>query len=152
MDYLTRDRISLELVGNIGQFSRGNVSGKSSIHGTTFTPLGQYEIGDLGQIYLGLKEYPLKGSKEEDWNSELAFDLAILQRLSQSSLAGEIPRMYGHLRNEHGTHLGVLCEDFSEGGRHRAYDIVEERHYPTELRDIFELDLSDDEVRTIGFL
>src|SRR3989338_2811775 len=138
MSYLHRNRRLIEEIRQI-PLKRGALVGKSKVSNTTFTAVGSYKSEVLGrELFLGVKEYQEKFNVYF-WNAILPEELAILERISKSSLGEEIPVVYGHLRDREDRHIGVLCEDFSQGRRFEVREISphSKSNIPIELRETF---------------
>ena len=113
-DYLERNKALIDEIGRLKSLRRGKVIGKSS-SGTTTTNLGSYESSYLEKtVYLAVKQNP-----NFNYEDRVAWDLAIIVAIADKcpKLYPELPIVYGILRNGQGKDIGVLTEDFSEGGK-----------------------------------
>ena len=160
MDYLERNRALLEEIRRLCTLRRGELVGESDFSGTRFASLGSYNSGVLdGHLFLGLKEYSNKRWERTSFaDSGLAHELTIIDAISKSTLRDELPVVFGHLRDKEGKHIGVLCEDFSQGGRYEVKCISyrQTELMPRELRKIFgatgfEMD-DKDQLEYVGFM
>jgi hypothetical protein len=150
MNYLERNRA---LIGEIRQnlaLRIGNVVGRSDT-GTIVYSLGHYRSGILGrELHLVFKD---KEGVRSVVNHVVAKDLALFRFIEERfpHLLLEFPVVYGMMLTAREEKFGILCEDFSEGGKYNIFQMTEGDDLPMELIDISEKRISKENLATACF-
>lgn len=118
MAYLERNaEIIAEINNNIRNgipISKGVEVGRSE-KGTVFTSAGSYKSDVLGaELFYGIKQYK-RGYLDAKMPRDLALIRSVVSQLPY--LEPEFPVFMGILSSSQGDSLGVLLEDFSQGGK-----------------------------------
>lgn len=142
MNYLERNHLVIAEIGQNLRLERGYQIGRDP--GTRFTSMGHYKSDILGSdTYVGLKE----SKKFRGYVSRFvaARDLALLRKVEREMprLLQEFPSFYGLLIDATGKEVGIICEDFSQGGKHEVREVirswlvsVEDAEVPKELEQL----------------
>jgi len=123
MDYIERNRVVIAEIGRDLRLQKGELI-RTGSH-ARFTPVGNYNSALLGTaLHVGLKENPNR--QGEHLKRCAARELALIRLVEQSAkhLLPEFPIFYGVLENAAGEPVGVLMEDFSQGGRYKVEDVT----------------------------
>lgn len=124
MSYLERNsQLIEEIRGNL-TFLRGAVVGRN--RRTRFTEVGSYQSPFLGsRIYLGLKEYYGPFRNPLRLAERVSQELAIMQciAIKLPHLLSELPLCYARLLGKEGQVLGIIMEDFSQGGKLKVRNV-----------------------------
>ena len=104
-------------------------------------------------IFVGIKKRSAEFSDTGDYLTRIRFEneLAIISAISNNfpELTEKLPLFYGVLVNKQGVAIGILTEDFSEGGLHK---VREGGMSPYKVRSLFvEGSLSDDHIQSSAF-
>src|SRR3989344_1882947 len=151
MNYLERNQAIINELRGV-RLERGNVVGRS--YSMIFTSAGHYQSSVLGNtLYVGLKEYndpeQRKSSTEDRALGELHCVRTVAEQLPH--LEAELPVFYGTLLDSEGKPVGIVTEDFSQGGRYEVRSMVKDKEeFPNELRGIFP-DIDSYDLAKVGF-
>ena len=145
MDYLERNRVIIGELSSVG-LTAGHEVGYSKTFEkkpkTTFVSIGSYDSACMGRrVYVGLKKSLVQNKSMSD---RAPVELAIINRIHREfpHLADELPLFYGALFKTDEC-LGIVTEDFSEGGRYRVEDVFDTpflahpNQVPMELQRLF---------------
>ena len=151
VDYLENNAKLLSEAGQNLQFARGKIIGDTGQ--TRFTAVGEHYSDIAGRIlYFGLKEYYFHSNPLYYYQARSIADLAIIRKISKKFpyLAKELPFFYWLLQDSNGQNIGILTEDFSEGGRYEVDAVNFDNNLPQEIKELIP-DISNEEMRKICF-
>jgi len=136
MNYLERNQRIFEELGGV-RLQRGDVVGHSS--SMRFVSAGHYQSSALGNtLYVGLKEYTDSKRRKSDTEPRALIEMHCIRTIAEQlpHLEAELPIFYGVLLDSEGKTLGIVTEDFSQGGRYEVRDMVDQELFPMELTEI----------------
>lgn len=118
---------------------------------TVFTPLGSFNSPTLGrEVFVGMKRYQRPSDTfllQFRAPEELATITAIAEQLP--GYRDLLPQFYAAVTNIRGEKVGLLMEDFSEGGK---YEVYNSGYVPDGLTNLFGRDaLEEDFVVNMAF-
>ncbi len=158
MDYLGRNRLVIAEIGQNLRLERGYEVRRGS--GSIFTAVGHYRSKVLGNdVYVGLKER--KKFRGDVLRFPTARDLSLLRAIEQKlpHLLQEFPLFYGLLVDSTGEEVGVICEDFSQGGKYEVNEVtrswripVRDDEIPKELERLKGRKIDNHDLATMCFL
>ncbi|RJP47487.1 MAG: hypothetical protein C4584_00340 [Armatimonadetes bacterium] len=120
MYYLSRNK---EVIAEAKRFfipKKGIRVGDTSSAGVAFTLLGSFPSLVLGrEVFIGLKEYTESG--DNTWRLKLraTLELSTITIIAEhiEQMREDLPAFYALLKDVKGIPIGILMEDFSEGGK-----------------------------------
>lgn len=150
MYYLARNK---EVVSEASRYldpSRGVLIGHSTY--TDFTTVGSFPSAVLGkEVFVGIKEYKRSKSNKVRLKHRAPLELATITAIAEHipAIRDDLPVFYALLRGTKGKPIGILMEDFSEGGRLFVGSPI---IFPTEIVTLLGQDvLNNDYVHNMAF-
>lgn len=152
MYYLSRNKEVVAEARVLFHPVRGSVVGSSLNSGALFTSLGSFPSSLLGEeVFLGIKEYTGYRAESQILQYRVLPELATISAIAEYviGLRAALPAFYALLRGAKGKPIGILMEDFSQGGKHQ---VVSTRFVPPEIISLFGNDvLEGDLIQNMGF-
>lgn len=154
MYYLERNRAIIRELRKLWlpQAEQPATGSSNTTRRTLFTPLSSFNSPTLGrEVFVGMKRYQSPSSNtfllQFRAPEELATITAIAEHLP--TYRDLLPQFYVALTNVRGEKVGLLMEDFSEGGKYEVYD---SGYVPEQLGSLFGRDvLEEDFVSNMAF-
>lgn len=154
MYYLARNKEVVAEARQLFHPERGKKVGNTSGSGVSFTTLGSFPSRVLKrEVFIGVKEYknPRPGYNEWRLKHRAPLELATITAIAEHipELRDNLPMFYALLRGAKRKRVGILMEDFSEGGRLPVDSL---NSIPEGLISLFGADvLEEDFVDHMGF-
>ena len=133
----------------------GKLIGRSD-GGTTFNSLENYYSRILNKrLYIGLK------TNESYYDDNVVRDLALISKVEKEAphLLSEFPIFHGVLRNDNRNFIGIICEDFSEGGKYLVEGMkkswrepVKDSEVPKDMEKILGVSIDNHDLVTTCFM
>lgn len=119
-----------------------------------FFSTGSFQSRTLNtELFIGVKRRTKEWPDTDGFMTQMRFiqELAIISAIWKNfpEFVNQLPAFYGLLLNKTGIAIGMITEDFSQGGK---FHVVNSAYGSYEIKDIFVEDsVDDDEIEHMGF-